>query len=204
MSHYLGQLPKYFQRYVVNIKNVKSDSKCWFRALAVALGENEHLKFEWIRKLMLEEYESKRGYYEGAFDGDAKHIHTLLSKSYPNGRPQDYWMMNPYCAMLLSNALGVIIICLSLEENITCFPFWKGPGELYIDDPICIALVSGSTHFVTVFLDKDCPMPYTSAWGHDKPASQAWVRHPKYRDRLAEYHRHIQANKAPTGYDILE
>ena len=60
------------------------------------------------------------------------------------------WMTIPDMGYVIVSKYNVILVCLSLEQNVTIFPLWsKPPTDLSLHRVICIGHVCGS-HFVQV------------------------------------------------------
>ena len=77
----------------------------------------------------------------------------------------------PFSGYLIANKFGVIVHCLSHEQNTTCFPLWRGPEEFQPHRAITLALVNG-IHYMSVFLKGNYPMPPTTGyWNAHKSAS---------------------------------
>lgn len=198
-----SELPPVFRQYVARIQNVLGDGNCGFRALAVALGQDENMYFDHIRQEMFAEYNTNKQFYDEMFGPTTgAQLYAGLSKSYINEfRPVEYWMMMPDAPILLSNRLGLIINCISVAGNHTVFPFWRGEGELMIDEPISIALINEQSHFVMVKLQGNYPMaPPPPYWVHHRvhPKARRWAQ--VYKDRLDRFDEYVRSNLGPPIY----
>jgi hypothetical protein len=204
IASYLKDIPDVFIPYVKGIINVRGDGNCGFRALAVALGYDEHKGYEWIRLQMLAEYENNKQFYDELTKSEPVEAMFFegLSRSYVGeARPLSYWMHMTMGAMLLSNRMGVVINCLSKTGSWTSFPFTYGPDEVTRTEPISIALVHGHSHFIMVQLEGDYPMaPEIAYWVQDRvrPAVGRWKD--LYRDRQLAYNRYIYERRPPPIY----
>ncbi|XP_021991962.1 uncharacterized protein LOC110888762 [Helianthus annuus] len=154
----MGDIPKVFHPYIKNIRNVKPDGNCGFRALVVCLGLDEHEYYEYIRQQMREELQNRYHIYADIFVRDVNSLnHDLCFFGLPS--PEEHWMKMPEAGVLIANKFGVIVHSLSMSDSFSIFPFWSGPEEIQHHRALTIALVNDENHYVMVELQGGYPMP---------------------------------------------
>lgn len=178
---YLAHIPECLQQYVGRIVDVQSDGNCGFRALAVAMEMNENNGYEWVREQMVQEYESKKTFYDQIFRKQDHILESLRVSKTP--RPFRDWMQIPDAGVLIANRFRYVVHCINLKESTTVFPFFLSPQEVVPHRFISIANIGGN-HYVMVELIGNYPMPpITLFWkNHRAPVASGWEE--MYRDRL--------------------
>ena len=168
----MKQIPSMFHYYVTDIRGIRGNGNCEFRAVAVCVGFGEDHWF-YIRQQLLDELLASYNVYAKVFTNGLNEIHTSLSLC-DSRAPQQHWMVMPETSIFLNIGWLYILHCLSGMLNFlsngecsTCFPLWKGPEEFQSHPIITIAHINGN-HFVMVILEGDHPMP---------PILRYWVRH---------------------------
>ncbi|KAK1419327.1 hypothetical protein QVD17_28492 [Tagetes erecta] len=92
-------------------------------------------------------------------------------KNCPGFAPKRNWMIMPDTGVLIANWYGVVVNYLSKEGSSTCFPLWKGHGEIGDHRVFSIARVHGN-HFTKLQLEGEYPMPtIVYLWSHQKHQS---------------------------------
>ena len=158
----MNAIPGIFHDYIDDIRDVEGDGNCGFRAIALCLGYNED-QWLYIRKQLLEELESQYYAYHRVFTDGFNEVYQSL-RWFQSPTPfQEHWLHMPLTGYLIANKFGVIVHCLSHEQNTTCFPLWRGPEEFQPHRAITLALVNG-IHYMSVFLKGNCPMSPTTTY----------------------------------------
>nr|KAJ0224896.1 hypothetical protein LSAT_V11C100044820 [Lactuca sativa] len=147
----MNAIPGIFHDYIDDIRDVEGDGNCGFRAIALCLGQ----------------YYA----YQRVFTDGFNEVYQSL-RWFQSPTPfQEHWLHMPLSGYLIANKFGVIVHCLSHEQNTTCFPLWRGPEEFQPHRAITLALVNG-IHYMSVFLKGNYPMPPTTGyWNAHKSAS---------------------------------
>ncbi|KAM0049070.1 putative OTU domain, papain-like cysteine peptidase superfamily [Helianthus debilis subsp. tardiflorus] len=193
----MGDIPKVFHPYITNIRNVKPDGNCGFRALAVCLGLDEHEYYEYIRQQMREELQNRYHIYAGIFFRDVNSLYQDLC-FFGSPCPREHWMKMPEAGVLIANKFGVIVHSLSMSGSFTIFLFWSGPEEIQHHRALTIALVNDENHYVMVELQGGYPMPtITPYWNFRNISMSAAGWETMYRWRLELY---TQLDRRESGF----
>ncbi|KAJ4715731.1 MYB transcription factor [Melia azedarach] len=163
--------------YIDQIKDVKHDGNCGFRAIADLMGFGER-KWLQVRKDLLNELKENSQHYSLLYGSDKRVkelIHTLsYFKSCPSS---DRWMIMPDMGHLIASAYDVVLFQLSLQQCLTFLPLRKKPVPIIFRKHIAIGFVNND-HFVEVFLSPNHPVPPIATNWHKfhNPCAKEWKK----------------------------
>ncbi|KAD2804648.1 hypothetical protein E3N88_38025 [Mikania micrantha] len=85
-------------------------------------------------------------------------------KKRPGFAPQRYWMQMSQTGVLIANAFGVIVICITINVSATIFPLWTS-AEYHLPHRVVSFVFVNDNHFVMVELNGDYSIPPPSGIG---------------------------------------
>lgn len=188
IMRYKDDIPPLFHRYISRITNVLPDGNCGFRAVAVSLGF-EQKRWPSIRSELLEELQNNQDVWRDVFDtvrdGEYDRLRHTIHWPHIQAAPDDKWMWMPYTGLLIAQKYGVVLHVLSVRGSYTFFPLMYGPlpGRHFPS----ITIVHVPSHYISVYLEGDYPVPIVDAlWSHHRFEGAAmWEE--KYKSRITRY-----------------
>ncbi|GJT52429.1 FAR-RED impaired response 1-like protein [Tanacetum coccineum] len=161
---YIDQFLNMLHPYIEEVRDVRADGNCGFRAVAVGLKLHEN---EWttIRYDLMEELRIYYDQYIIMFD--AKECDDVKKRLnfFENGfAPIDKWMNMPEIGFLIASRYNVIFHNITTLGSMTYLPLRSIPPPWYDHKFITLRYVN-SSHYVNVLLQGDYPVPtIASQW----------------------------------------
>ncbi|KAD5802644.1 hypothetical protein E3N88_14004 [Mikania micrantha] len=186
-----------FQPYVINIQDIEPDGNCGFRSVAVGLGfDKSHWAF--IRQQLLHELDFNADMYRYVFNsydpGSYDVLRNTINWQHIAPTPAEHWMFIPHTGLVIAQRFGVIVHLFSSRGPQTIFPLWTSANSLPRHNVISVVYLG--VHFINVTLQGYYPMPTVNPiWKrylNDTASDWEFV----YHDKLQEYQRFIDENKA--------
>ncbi|XP_076951787.1 uncharacterized protein LOC143625303 [Bidens hawaiensis] len=129
-------IPSLAQSFISDIKNVRPDGNCGFRAISVGLGMHEKYWAD-VRWAMLIELETNEWWWRAMFKKEDDKIYDRLRSSLPyyttvKPAPPRNWFSVPALGHLAAQTYGCVLINLHGNETECYFSLRIGPGTIQI------------------------------------------------------------------------
>lgn len=177
-------IPELWHQYIKSTVDVQPDGNCGYRAVAVALGRHEN-EYPLIRQELLQELHANAHHYMRMFP-DFNAVQASLLWNGLGFCPRRYWMEMPPAGILVANRYRLILVYLSISNNLTFFPFWISPYEVIEHKMIAIGLVNGN-HYIKLELEGDYPIPEATKYFKHYKSQEASNWEFIYRSRIQRY-----------------
>jgi len=170
---YISQIPNIMRPFVEEIVNVKRDSHCGFRVIAVHLGmdEEDHVL---IRQALIHELRSHKSDYMSIYDTEERYNKILNGLHPPKCTsgivPEDKWLTTPDMGHIIATCYKRAVVLLTLPKKGICetyFPIRSAPSLNPHANIMCPCLMSN--HYLHVILKEGCLLPPSCMeWNNNK------------------------------------